>query len=158
MPENRKTGFFPKNRAPSLLTLYGPLTSCKRSEKVNEPILRKLGDRLTDWQTDGRDWIHRTTGGPKSIQSIFCGVLVYQYPDFKLISMFFLMHDMIQDWGEAPCIFQKPEKFSGWNIDVYQVRSCMHLSVVTSLPIAGKWREDDSVRCTGPAIASLKCI
>ena len=41
LPKFEQTGFFPKKRAPSLLTLYGPLTSCKRSEKTLEPILRK---------------------------------------------------------------------------------------------------------------------
>ena len=28
--------------APSLLSLYAPLTSCTISEKTNEPILRKM--------------------------------------------------------------------------------------------------------------------
>ena len=43
-----QTRFFPKNRTPSLLTLYGPLTSCKRSEKTLEPILRKVRYGRTD--------------------------------------------------------------------------------------------------------------
>ena len=33
---------FVKNRAPSLFCTYGPLTSCKKSEKSNEAILRKI--------------------------------------------------------------------------------------------------------------------
>ena len=37
-----KPDFFPKNRALSLFCVYGPLTSCKISEKTNEPILRKV--------------------------------------------------------------------------------------------------------------------
>ena len=36
-----KTFFF-INQALSLLSLYGPLTSCKRSEKTNEPVLRNV--------------------------------------------------------------------------------------------------------------------
>ena len=50
-----KIRVFPKNRALSLFSLYGPLTSCKKSEKTNETILRKtVTDRQTDRQTDGR--------------------------------------------------------------------------------------------------------
>ena len=30
-----------KNRVPSLFRIYSPLTSCKKSEKTNVPILRK---------------------------------------------------------------------------------------------------------------------
>ena len=47
---------FPKNRALSLFYVYGPLTSCKKIEKTNEPILRTLRHGLTD----RRHWIHRT--------------------------------------------------------------------------------------------------
>ena len=36
-----KMGVFGKNRASSVFSVYGPLTSCKESEKTNEPILRK---------------------------------------------------------------------------------------------------------------------
>ena len=39
---------FPKNWALSLFCVYGPLTSCKISEKTNEPILRKTCNGLTD--------------------------------------------------------------------------------------------------------------
>ena len=35
-----KTRFFPKNPALSLFCIYGPLTSCKISEKTNESIPR----------------------------------------------------------------------------------------------------------------------
>ena len=58
-----KMRIFPKNRAPSLFLLYWPLTSCKKPEKTNDPILRTLigqTDRLTDWQTDWRRSFHRT--------------------------------------------------------------------------------------------------
>ena len=37
-----KMRVFPKNQARSLFIIYGPLTSCKKLEKTNEPILRKL--------------------------------------------------------------------------------------------------------------------
>ena len=55
---------FPKNRALSLFIIYGPLTSCKKLEKTNEPILRKLcyvrTYGLTYGYTDGQGLIHRT--------------------------------------------------------------------------------------------------
>ena len=40
-----------KIRLSSLLCLYVTLTSCKISEKNNEPIMRKVHYRLTDWLT-----------------------------------------------------------------------------------------------------------
>ena len=43
-----KMRFFSKNRAPSLFYLYWPLTSCKKSESSNDPILRKSVNRQTD--------------------------------------------------------------------------------------------------------------
>ena len=42
LPIFRKMRIFPKNPALSLLSIYGPLTSCKISEKTNEPIPRKV--------------------------------------------------------------------------------------------------------------------
>ena len=50
-PDFGKTGFFPKNRAPSLFGIYGPLTSCKKPKKSNDPIPRKTPDRRTDRRT-----------------------------------------------------------------------------------------------------------
>ena len=41
-PIFQKMRIFPKNRALSLLSIYGPLTSCKISEKTNESIQRKV--------------------------------------------------------------------------------------------------------------------
>ena len=40
---------FPKNLIRPLFTAYNPLTSCKKSEKSNEPILRKI--QKTDFFT-----------------------------------------------------------------------------------------------------------
>ena len=66
---------FMKNRAPSLFIIYGPLTSWKKSEKSNEPILRKVRDGrtdwLTDWRTDRSDFIgplNFSSSGPKTKQ------------------------------------------------------------------------------------------
>ena len=59
LPKFGQTRFFPQNRALSLLIIYGPLTSNKKSEKTNEPILRRVRYRQ-DWQTDRRTLIHRT--------------------------------------------------------------------------------------------------
>ena len=41
-PKNGGWGFFPTNLAPSLFSIYDPLTSCKKIEKTNEPIPRKV--------------------------------------------------------------------------------------------------------------------
>ena len=48
LAQNSRTRIFFENRAPSLFSIYGPLTSCKNSEKSLEPLLRKLTNRLTD--------------------------------------------------------------------------------------------------------------
>ena len=50
----------PKNRAPSVFCTYGPLTSCKKSEKTNEPILRKVRHGQTDRRTDWQKQFYRT--------------------------------------------------------------------------------------------------
>ena len=50
----RVNEFFPKNPALSLFYVYGPLTSCKKLEKTNEPILRTLHHGQTDGQMDRR--------------------------------------------------------------------------------------------------------
>ena len=47
-PIFQKMRIFLKNPALSLLCLYGPLTSCKISEKTDEPIMRKVCYRRTD--------------------------------------------------------------------------------------------------------------
>ena len=64
LPIFEKMRIFPKNPAPSLFYIYGPLTSCKKIEKTNEPILRKLcyGRTYvrTYVRTDGQGLIHRT--------------------------------------------------------------------------------------------------
>ena len=51
LPIFGKMRIFLKNRAPSLFYIYGPLTSCKKLKKTNEPILRTLRHRMTDRQT-----------------------------------------------------------------------------------------------------------
>ena len=40
--------FFLKNLASSVTRYYGQLSSCKTSEKTNDPILKKLSDGRTD--------------------------------------------------------------------------------------------------------------
>ena len=47
LPNLGKKGLFPKNCAPSLFYLSGPLTSCKRLEKCNGSILGKVRCGLT---------------------------------------------------------------------------------------------------------------
>ena len=49
-------GIFLKNLAPSFFSLYGPLTSCKKPDKTDEPILSKMRYERMDEQ----GWIHRT--------------------------------------------------------------------------------------------------
>ena len=48
LPIFEKMRIFPKNPALSLFYVYGPLTSCKKLEKTNEPILRTLRHVRTD--------------------------------------------------------------------------------------------------------------
>ena len=48
---SRPPYFFFKNLALSVTRYHGQLP-CIISEKTNDPILRKLGDRRTNWQTD----------------------------------------------------------------------------------------------------------
>ena len=52
-----ETRIFPKNRFPSLFYIYAPLSSCKISEKTNEPIPRKMGYERTDGLTDEHEFI-----------------------------------------------------------------------------------------------------
>ena len=51
-PDSRKTGFFGKNRALSLSSLYQVITSCQKSETSHMPFFRKshwyLTNRLTN--------------------------------------------------------------------------------------------------------------
>ena len=51
-PKKGPRDFVLENQAPSLFTDYGPLTSCKKSEKTNDPIPRKTPNGQTDGQTD----------------------------------------------------------------------------------------------------------
>ena len=48
LPQNSRTRIFFENRAPSLFCIYGPLTSCKKSEKSLEPISVTLCHGRTD--------------------------------------------------------------------------------------------------------------
>ena len=41
-PKKGGQNIFSKNRAPSLFSIYAPLTSCKKLERLLEPILRKV--------------------------------------------------------------------------------------------------------------------
>ena len=52
----QKTGFpvFSENRAPSLFGHCHFASLCQKSEKTNEPIPRKAGNRRTNGRTDGR--------------------------------------------------------------------------------------------------------
>ena len=52
------TKFFIKNRALSHLRVYHFAPLCKKSEKTNEPILRKAGNRRTDGRTNGRTGVN----------------------------------------------------------------------------------------------------
>ena len=50
--------FFFENRALSLFSVYGPLSSCRKSEKTNDPILRKTLEGRTDrGRTDEGEFI-----------------------------------------------------------------------------------------------------
>ena len=81
MPKNRvfrhisgifgRKKIFPENRAPSLFGHYHFASLCQKSEKTNEPIPRKAGNRRTNEQTNERTDEHRliyrtSEVGPKS--------------------------------------------------------------------------------------------
>ena len=51
-PKNKEMRFFQKNRASSLLSIYDPLTSCKKLEKTNEPIPRIVRYARTNQPTN----------------------------------------------------------------------------------------------------------
>ena len=55
-PKFGSRNFFLKNLASSITRYHGRLSSCKISEKTNDPILRKL----SEGRTDRREWFHRT--------------------------------------------------------------------------------------------------
>ena len=46
--------FFKKNLATSVTRYHGQLSSCTISEKINDPILRKLSDGRMDGRTNGQ--------------------------------------------------------------------------------------------------------
>ena len=55
--------FFLKNLAPSVTRCHGQLSSCKISEKTNDPILRKFSEERTNRRTD------RGTGRQTTVSS-----------------------------------------------------------------------------------------
>ena len=56
-----RTRFFFLNRASSLSSIYQSTPSCKKSEKTNERIQRKMVTYArTDARTDTQGWIYRT--------------------------------------------------------------------------------------------------
>ena len=67
MTQNSAAKIFFKILAASVTRYRGRLPSCKISEKINDPILRKFSDGRrdrppdgqTDWQTDKSDFIGR---------------------------------------------------------------------------------------------------
>ena len=64
LAQNSEMRFFPKNRASSLLSIYDPLTSCKKLEKNNKPIPRKVRyaptNEPTNERTNEQAWIYRS--------------------------------------------------------------------------------------------------
>ena len=57
LPNLGQMRIFSKNRAPSVLCLYGSWTSCKKSEKSYEPILRNEHYERTDGRKDRDEFI-----------------------------------------------------------------------------------------------------
>ena len=61
---------FFKNQASSLSSLYRSTPSCKKSEKTNERIQRKM---VTHGRTDGQGWIYRTlTAKSRGSKNVTC--------------------------------------------------------------------------------------
>ena len=55
-PKIGPPNFYFKNLASTVTLYHGQLSSCTISEKINDPILRKLSDRRIDGQKDRRAW------------------------------------------------------------------------------------------------------
>jgi len=81
-PVSRTTRIFKKNRASSLLFIYDPETSCKKSGKTNERILRKTCYERTDGRTNGRtnerSWIYRTPSAKPGVQKFIFKYIVHE--------------------------------------------------------------------------------
>ena len=59
-PYSGRQLFFFQNLVLSVTRYHGQLSSCKVSEKNNDPISRKFTDGRPAGQTDGRERFHRT--------------------------------------------------------------------------------------------------
>ena len=53
LPKHRQMEIFPKHRAPSVFRFYNYLTICQKSEKTNNPTLKKrvINNMLTNVRT-----------------------------------------------------------------------------------------------------------
>ena len=72
----QKNEFSTKNQIPSIFSIYSPLTSCKKTEKTNKPILRKTLNRGTDKRTNTGEIIgDGETGWFKKCQLSFIRLL-----------------------------------------------------------------------------------
>ena len=74
LPKFRQKWIFQRNWVLSHFIFYSPLTSCKKSEKTNEPILRKTLDKqLSDEANDSpMDGLTNQCKGLKYTASISC--------------------------------------------------------------------------------------
>ena len=92
LPKFGQTRIFPKNWAPSLLSLYAPLTSCKISKKS---LMSQFREKLvTERRTDGQHSFHRTfrlrrgSNNTKSYQNkAICYILNTSYRCFTLFAL-----------------------------------------------------------------------
>ena len=82
--------FFFKNQALSLLYHYGALTSCKKSEKINERSMKYLKtDQLTNGPTDKGDYWGPPRVNPKSNNTYQCHIhILNTYPFEKVYCLF----------------------------------------------------------------------
>ena len=53
-PLGPNSDFFLKNLASSVTRHHGQLSSCIKTEKINDPILKEFSDRRTDRRTEGQ--------------------------------------------------------------------------------------------------------
>ena len=63
------SNFFLKNLTLSVTRYYSQLSSCKISEKTNDPILRKLSDGETDRQAGRQTQMEGQTAGRRDRQA-----------------------------------------------------------------------------------------
>ena len=107
--------FFKKNLALSCTIRHEPLTLCWVSEKINEPIPRKLTDKQKDGRTDGQTVSYRTlpatVGGPIGPLYFFSSNVCFAKP--IRVQIFKTFKCSGQNSSNSSCQFWNNKSISG---------------------------------------------